>query len=102
MLWNKTFSSKAKNVLLHLDWTGIVQDDLDKFARMGPELRAKTLQNLHKYFTAKNMGFLMPYFGVLDTNNGGCFGPKKRYYSPSSAYSCKDEDVINTILSGKK
>ncbi|TSA45112.1 hypothetical protein D4R51_02440, partial [bacterium] len=101
LLWNKAFSEKANNVLLHLDWTGIMQDDLDVFARMNAEKRAQTLKNLYKYFTARNMGFLMPYFGVLDTNNGGCFGPKKRYYSPDNAYSCQDENVINGILSGK-
>jgi hypothetical protein len=101
LLWNKTFSGKAKNVFLHLDWTGIPQDDLDVFARMSPEKRARTLQSLYKYFTAKNMGFLMPYFGVLNKNNGGCYGPKKGYYSPDNAYSCQDENVINGILSGK-
>lgn len=101
LLWNKAYSGKAKNVLLHLDWTGIVQDDLDVFARMTPEKRARTLRNLYKYFTAKKMGFLMPYFGVLDRNNGGCFGPKKRYYSPDNAYSCQDENVIKGILLGK-
>jgi hypothetical protein len=101
LLWNKAYSGVAKNVLLHLDWTGIMQDDLDVFARMTPEKRARTLRNLYKYFTAKKMGFLMPYFGVLDRNNGGCFGPKKRYYSPDNAYSCQDENTIDTILSGK-
>lgn len=101
LLWNKTFSEKANHVLLHLDWTGIVQDDLDVFARMPAEKRAQTLKKLHKYFTAKKMGFLMPYFGVLHKENGGCFGPKKGFYSPDNAYSCQDENVINGILSGK-
>jgi hypothetical protein len=101
LLWNKTFSGKAKNVLLHLDWTGILQDDLDVFARMSPEKRAHTLQGLYKYFTAKKMGFLMPYFGVLNKNNNGCYGPQKGFYSPDNAYSCQDENVINQILSGK-
>lgn len=101
LLWNKTFSSKAKNVLLHLDWTGIKSDDLDTFARMDQEERARTLQDLYLKFTSQNMGFLMPYFGVLDTENGGCHGPKKRFYSPDKAYSCKDEKIISDILSGK-
>jgi hypothetical protein len=35
---------------------------------------------------------------VLDTTNGGCYGPKKRFYSPSDAYSCKDEKAISRIL----
>jgi hypothetical protein len=98
LLWNKAYASKAKNVLLDLDWTGIPSDDLDIFARMSAPKRAATLQNLYNFFKQKNMGFMMPYFGVLDIGNGGCFGPKKRYYSPSDAYSCRDESVIGKIL----
>lgn len=101
LLWNKAYASKAKNVLLHLDWTGIPSDDLDIFARMSAPGRAATLQNLYGFFKQKNMGFLMPYFGVLYKDNGGCFGPKKRFYSPSDAYSCKDEKTISKILGGK-
>lgn len=44
---------------------------------------------------------MMPYFGVLDKNNGGCYGPEKKYYSPDNRYGCRDEDTINKILSGK-
>lgn len=102
LLWHENYSRSAKNVLLHLDWTGIKSDDLDIFARMDKETRAKTLRNLYDYFNSKNMGFLMPFFGVLDKENGGCYGPKKRFYSPDNEYSCKDEDIINSILSGKK
>lgn len=102
LLWNKAYASKAKNVLLHLDWTGIPSDDLDIFARMSQQKRAQTLRNLYSFFTAKNMGFMMPYFGVLYRQNAGCYGPRPRYYSPDNAYSCKDEDVINQILSGVK
>lgn len=100
LLWNKAYASKAKNVLLHLDWTGIPSDDLDIFARMSASRRAATLQNLYGFFKQKNMGFLMPYFGVLYKDNGGCFGPKKRFYSPSDAYSCRDEGAISRILGG--
>jgi len=100
LLWNQVYASKAKNVLLNLDWTGIPSDDLDIFARMNAGKRAATLKNLYGFFKQKNMGFLMPYFGVLDTTNGGCFGPKKRFYSPSDAYSCRDESVIGKILGG--
>jgi len=102
LLWNKKYSANAKNVLLHLDWTGIPSDDLDIFARMDAATRARTLEKLYKYFTARNMGFLMPYFGVLYKDNGGCFGPKKRFYSPSDAYSCRDESTIGKILGGGK
>lgn len=102
LLWHKDFSDKAKNVLLHLDWTGIKSDDLDIFARMDKEKRAETLQELYEKFTDKDMGFLMPLFGVLDKTNGGCYGPKKRYYSADNAYSCQDEDAINKILPKEK
>ena len=98
LLWDETYSKNAKNVLLHLDWTGIKTDDLDIFARMEKDTRAKTLKNVYKYFTGRDMGFLMPMFGVLDKENGGCYGPKKRYYSPDNKYSCQDEDMINKIL----
>ena len=101
LLWNKTYASKAKNILLNLDWTGIPSDDLDIFSRMSSQKRAATLKNLYGYFKQKNMGFLMPYFGVLNKDNGGCFGPKKGFYSPSDAYSCKDESAIGKILGGK-
>lgn len=98
LLWHPEYSLKAKNVLLHLDWTGIPDDDLDIFARMTREKRAETLENLYRKFDQGNTGFLMPYFGVLYKDNGGCYGPKKRFYSPDNEYSCKDEDVINKIL----
>jgi hypothetical protein len=65
---------------------------------MNQNKRAETLKNLYNYFSSKNMGFLMPFFGVLDKENGGCYGPKKRFYSPDNAYSCKDEDAINSII----
>ncbi|MCI0471767.1 MAG: hypothetical protein L0Y73_08925, partial [Candidatus Aminicenantes bacterium] len=101
LLWHPVYAGKAKNVLLHLDWTGVTYDDLDVFARMSQKKRAQTLRNLYSYFVSQDMGFLMPYFGVLDRTNGGCFGPKKRFYSPSDAYSCKDEKAITAIFEGK-
>jgi hypothetical protein len=102
LLWNNTFSSVANNVLLDLDWTGITSDDLDIFARMDAEKRQETLKNLYQKFTSQNMGFMMPFFGVLSNDNEGCRGPKKKFYSPDNEYSCKDEDVINSILAGGK
>jgi hypothetical protein len=102
LLWNENYSKSARNVLLHLDWSGIKSDDLDIFARMDKETREKTLQNLYSYFSSRNMGFLMPFFGVLDKDNGGCYGPKKRYYSPDNKYSCDDEETINQILASGK
>lgn len=102
LLWHEQFASKANNVFLHLDWSGIRSDDMSTFARMSRENRAKTLENLYTFFTEKDMAFLMPYFAVLDRTNNGCYGPKKRFYSPDKKYSCKDEAEINSILKGKR
>jgi hypothetical protein len=101
LLWNNIYASKAKNVLLDLDWTGIPSDDLDRFARMDQQTRQQTLANLYDYFNSKNMGFMMPYFGVLYGQNGGCYGPKKKFYSPDMKYGCKDEKTISGLLSGE-
>jgi hypothetical protein len=99
LLWNDQFRSRAKNVLLHLDWSGIKNDDMSTFALMDQETRKKTLDNLYTYFTTRNMGFLMPFLAPLYKDNGGCYGPKKRFYSPDNRYKCRDEDAINAILS---
>lgn len=100
LLWNDQFSKKAKNVFLHLDWSGLLYDDMSVFTRMDKETRTKTLKNLYQYFTSKNMGFLMPYMATLHRQNGGCYGPKKRFYSADNKYTCKDEGTINSILPG--
>ena len=101
LLWNERYASKANNILLHLDWSGLLFDDMSVFARMDKEEREKTLRYLYGYFTSRNMGFLMPMMATLNKQNGGCYGPKKRFYSAHNKYSCQDEDVINKILSGK-
>jgi hypothetical protein len=102
LLWNDQYASKANNVLLDLDWTGILSDDLDIFARMDQATRANTLKNLYKKFATKKTGFMMPMFGVVNNDNNGCRGPKKKFYSPDNSYSCQDENVINALLMGKK
>jgi hypothetical protein len=102
LLWDKTYSQNAKNVLIALDWSGMKSDDLDVFTRMDKGKRVETLRNLYNYFTSKNMGFMMPFFGVLDKENGGCHGPKKRFYSPDNLYTCQDEDVINAIMKNSR
>ncbi len=99
LLWHSDYTSKAKNVFLHLDWSGIKSDDLDIFARMTQEKRAETLKSLYEKFKSEKTGFLMPFFGVLAGDNGGCRGPKKKFYSSDMRYSCKDENVINELLS---
>lgn len=100
LLWHEQFRTKAKNVILHLDWSGIENDDMSKFARMDQPARIKTLDNLYSYFTSRDMGFLMPFLAPLYEDNDGCYGPKKSFYSPDNRYKCRDEDAINKILSG--
>ncbi|HAV11131.1 MAG TPA: hypothetical protein DCX32_01115 [Candidatus Moranbacteria bacterium] len=98
LLWHKTFASKANNVFLHLDWTPKVGDDMSTFARMDKDMREETLEDLHKYFVSRGNGFMLPILAVLAEDNGGCYGDKREFYSPSNKYSCQDEDVINKIL----
>jgi hypothetical protein len=101
LLWHKNYSSKARNVFLHLDWSGLTFDDMSVFARMESAKRAEILKKLHKYFTSRDMGFLMPIMSTLHKENGGCFGPSEGFYSASNEYGCKDEDVINLIIKQK-
>ncbi len=98
LLWHEEYASKAKNVFIHLDWSGRLNDDMSTFAQMDKDLRAKTLEKLYKNFTDKGHGFLMPMLAVLPKENGGCYGSKKRSYSADNRYSCGDEDVINNII----
>ncbi len=100
LLWNDKFSKNAKNVFLHLDWSGLKYDDMSIFARMDSGTREKTLRNLYRQFTSKDMGFMMPYLAVINKTNGGCYGPKKRFYSPDNKYTCRDEGAIDKIFSG--
>ncbi len=99
LLWHERFSSKANNVMVHFDWSGKLGDDMSVFTRMKAKDRATALKRLHAYFTSRRVGFLMPMLATLHKDNGGCSGPKKRFYSASRKYSCQDEDVINVILS---
>jgi len=101
LLWHQKYRKLARNVFLHLDWSGIESDDMSRFARMDAQTRKNTLYNLYQKFTLQKMGFLMPMLAPLYKENGGCYGPKKRFYSSGNEYSCKDEDTINAILKGK-
>jgi hypothetical protein len=98
LLWHPDFSGKANNVFLHLDWSGLLYDDMSTFARMDQDTRARTLKNLYTTFTQKNMGFMMPMLAILNKTNSGCYGPKKSFYSPDNKYSCKDENIIDSIM----
>jgi len=100
LLWHQRFKSKANNVLLHLDWSGIPSDDMSRFARMDKETRSKTLSSLYQYFTSRQMGFLMPMYATLYRENEGCHGESKKFYSASNKYTCQDEDAINAIFKG--
>ena len=99
LLWHPQFASKANNVFVHFDWSGKLGDDMSVFTRMNKGERSATLKRLHAYFASRKVGFLMPMLATLHKDNGGCSGPKKRFYSASQKYSCQDEEMINTILS---
>ncbi len=98
LLWNKKFKRKANNIFVHLDWSGVIGDDMSTFALMNEDLRHRTLQSLYNKFTSQGVGFLMPLITPLPKDNGGCHGPRKSFYSPSMKYGCKDLDTINKIL----
>jgi len=98
LLWHDDFKTKANNVLIHLDWSGLKFDDMSSFARMDDAKRASTLKNLYGYFTSKNVGFLLPLMATVNKDNGGCYGHKKNFYSASNVHGCKDERVINDLL----
>jgi hypothetical protein len=100
LLWHDKWSGKAKNVFLHLDWSGVHFDDMSSFARLTKEERAVALRNLYRFFVSKNMGFLMPFLAPLYPENDGCQGPSKRFYSPDDRYKCQDESTINAIFNG--
>lgn len=99
LLWHDRFKSKANNVFTHLDWSGKMGDDMSNFARMSREERSEALKYLDNYFQKRDVGFLMPMLAVLPKENGGgCHGKSKKFYSADNKYSCKDEDVINSLL----
>lgn len=100
LLWNDKFAKNAKNVFLHLDWSGLKYDDMSIFARMDSGTREKTLRSLYQQFTSKNMGFMMPFLAIINKTNGGCYGPMKRFYSPDNKYTCRDEKAIDKIFVG--
>jgi hypothetical protein len=98
LLWNEPFRSKANDIFIHLDWSGVKGDDMSTFARMSEKLRHKTLYNLYHKFTSQNIGFLMPLISPLPQDNAGCHGPRRKFYSPHMKYGCKDLEQINQIM----
>lgn len=101
LLWHPDFTERANNVFVHFDWSGKIGDDMSVFTRMERGERTRVLRRLYGFFTERDIGFLMPLLATLHKDNGGCSGPKKRFYSASKKYSCQDEETINAILSGK-
>jgi hypothetical protein len=97
-LWNDRFKSKANNVLVNLDWSGLTWDDMGIFTRMDQDQRIATLKSLYQKFTSQNVGFMMPFLAVINHDNGGCYGPNKNFYAPSDKFKCKDETAINAIM----
>lgn len=98
LLWNDRFASKANTVLVHLDWSGKIGDDMSTFAKMPEDMRQKTIRRLHKDLTKENVGFLIPFLAPLPEKNGGCYGPKETFYAADNQYTCKDEDAFNALL----
>lgn len=98
LLWHPEYASKANHVLVHLDWSGKVGDDMSRFVRMDKETRSETLNRLYRFFQEKKIGFLMPMMARLHRDNEGCYGADKHFYSASRKYSCGDEDAINDIF----
>jgi hypothetical protein len=98
LLWHPEYASKANHVLVHLDWSGKVGDDMSRFVRMDKETRSETLNRLYRFFQEKKIGFLMPMMARLHRDNEGCYGVDKHFYSASRKYSCGDEDTINDIF----
>jgi hypothetical protein len=98
LLWHPEYASKANHVLVHLDWSGKVGDDMSRFVRMDKETRSETLNRLYRFFQEKKIGFLMPMMARLHRDNEGCYGVDKHFYSASRKYSCGDEDAINDIF----
>ena len=101
LLWNDAWALKANDVLLHFDWYSACTDDMDTFAHMSSATKEQFLRDKYAYFTqTKNMGFLMPFLAVLCGSGAGCYGPNVWAYSPDNRYSCKDEDIMNYMMSG--
>lgn len=101
LLWHPEYKSKANNVFVHLDWSGKIGDDMSVFTRMKRDERQGILDKLYTTFQSQGIGFLMPMLATLHEENGGCSGPKDRFYSASRKYSCADEDGVNAILKKK-
>lgn len=106
LLWGDRFRLPAQNndvaILISLDFGSDVNDEMHKFARMSRESRANFLNSVYSFLKGKDIGFLMPMLvGISPPTGKECYGSSPYIYSSSNQYTCKDEDVINSILLGK-
>ncbi len=101
LLWHDAYRLKARNVFVHLDWSGRHGDDMATFVRMDRRGRASTLWRLHNFFTSQDIGFMLPVMTALPAKHPGCYGNRSRYYNASNRYKCQDENVIADILTNK-
>jgi hypothetical protein len=98
LLWNDRFAKNARNVFIHLDWSGKVGDDMSHFTRMDEGKRASTLRRLYDFFTGRGDGFLMPVLAQLAFDNNGCTGISRHFYSPQKQFGCNDERAIDNVF----
>jgi hypothetical protein len=101
LLWHDYWASKANDVLIHFDWYSSSGDDMNTFARMSTGTKEQFLMQKYDYFTnTKGMSFLMPFRGIPLGSGIGCWGENIWAYSADNKYTCRDEDVMNYVLSG--
>ena len=110
LLWHDYWASKANDVLIHFDWYSYCDDDMNVFTRMTTAVKEQFLREKYNYFVnTKGMSFIMPFMGTpLDGNcrspchceATACFGQNAWSYSADPQYSCRDEDIMNYVLSG--
>lgn len=101
LLWHDDYRSIARNVFVHLDWSGRHGDDMATFVSMDSVTRAATLRRLYNFFINDNIGFMLPVMTALPAEHDGCYGNRPRYYSADNRYKCQDEDVIASILTNE-
>ena len=100
MMWHDQYKSKANNILIYLDWNNSRSDDMNRFTTMSRDNRGTFLKKAYDFFTNQEMGFLLPLGAILDGSGRTCYGSAPNFYSANLAYSCKDENAVNTVLAG--
>jgi len=99
LMWHDEYTSRAEHIFISMDWNGQIGDDMHVFASMPAAQRHDYLARLQTYMARQDVAFFPPLITPLPRDGtGNCHGPRKRYYSPSMEYGCKDIDVINDLL----